>query len=153
MGNKTKPKNPHNVLGYVRVSTEEQAEQGISPEAQEAQLRAYCEAHRLTLAGLVFENGISGRTIRIRPGLVQALQALRGGDVDGIVVTKLDRLSRSARDVLDLVARAEREGWQVYSIGEHLDTSSPSGRLVLTILAGLAQMEREQTAERTKANR
>ena len=148
----TKPtKTPRTVLGYIRVSTEEQAEQGISPEAQETQIRAYCEAHGLILADLIFDNGISAKTIRKRPGLVQALKTLRAGDVDGIAVTKLDRLSRSTRDVLDLVARAEREGWQVHSIGEHLDTSSPSGRFVLTILAGLAQMEREQTAERTKA--
>lgn len=64
---------------------------------------------------------------------------------------KLDRLSRSLRDALDLVARSEKEGWQLHSIGESLDTRTPHGRFVVHLFAALAQLEREQIGERTKA--
>ncbi len=95
--------------------------------------------------------GVSGKSLSGRGGLQQVLAALRAGEADGLVVAKLDRLSRSVRDVLDLVDEAGRRGWQLHSIAEHLDTSTASGRFTLTVLAGLAQMEREQVAERTRA--
>jgi DNA invertase Pin-like site-specific DNA recombinase len=65
------------------------------------------------------------------------------------VVLKLDRLSRSTRDVLDLVGETGRDGWRLVSVSEHLDTATAAGRLVVTVLAALSQMEREQVAERT----
>lgn len=140
------------VFGYVRVSTEEQAEHGVSVEAQEAAIRSYCNLHGLELVEpVVFDNGLSGATLAKRPGLMGALGALRFGEAGGIVIVKLDRLSRSTRDVLDLVDRSAREGWHVHSIREKLDTSTAAGRFVVTVLAGLAQMEREQTSERTRA--
>ena len=83
--------------------------------------------------------------------LQRALQALRSGEVVGLVAVKLDRLSRTTRDVLDLVARAEKESWALHSIEERLDTSSAQGRFVVTLLGALSQLEREQAAERTKS--
>lgn len=144
--NKKRPR----VLGYVRVSTEEQAEQGVSMDAQAERLRAYCKASDLELVRLEFDNGVSAKTVAKRPGLRRILRDLRAGRAEGLVVAKLDRLSRSVRDVLDLVDEAGRCGWQVHSIAEKLDTSTPAGRFTLTVLAGLSQMEREQTSERTK---
>jgi DNA invertase Pin-like site-specific DNA recombinase len=79
-----------------------------------------------------------------------SLRALRKGEADGLVAVKLDRMSRSTRDVLDLVAQAEREDWALHSIEEKLDTSSAHGRFVVTVLAALAELERGQTAERTR---
>lgn len=136
---------------YCRVSTEEQAEHGVSMDAQEAQLRAYVAAHSLEVLDVVRDNGVSARTLARRDGLQRALAALRAGDADGLVVTKLDRLSRSVRDVLDLADAAKDARWQLHSVAEHLDTSTAAGRFVLTVLAGLAQMEREQVGERTRA--
>jgi DNA invertase Pin-like site-specific DNA recombinase len=75
---------------------------------------------------------------------------LRKREAFGLVAVKLDRLSRTTRDVLDLVARAEKEKWALHSIDERLDTSSPQGRFVVTLLGALAQLEREQAAERTR---
>ena len=138
------------VIGYVRVSTTEQSEKGVSLDAQRRRLKGYCEAHGLTLLHIEEDAGISAKTTR-RPGLQRALAAMSKGEAKGIVALKLDRLSRSTRDVLDLVARAEKEGWALHSIDERLDTGSPHGRFVVTILAALSQMEREQVSARTKS--
>jgi len=138
------------VIGYVRVSTTEQSEKGVSLDAQRRRLKGYCEAHGLTLLRIEEDAGISAKTTR-RPGLQRALAAMSKGEGTGIVALKLDRLSRSTRDVLDLVARAEKEGWALHSIEERLDTGSPHGRFVVTILAALSQMEREQVSARTKS--
>ncbi|MHC4135089.1 MAG: recombinase family protein [Planctomycetota bacterium] len=147
----TTPTDRPRVLAYCRVSTEEQVENGVSMAAQEERVRAYADAHGLDLLDVVRDNGVSARTVAKRAGLQRILHDLRAGQADGVVVAKLDRLSRTTRDVLDLVARADREGWQLHSIQEHLDTRTSHGRFVVTVLAGLAQMEREQTSERTKA--
>ncbi len=141
---------PH-VLGYARVSTADQAEHGVSLAAQRHRIAAYCEAHGLTLAGIEEDAGISAKATRNRPGLQRALSALKARESVGLVVVKLDRLSRTTRDVLDLVALSERQGWALHSIDEKLDTGCPQGRFVVTILGALAQLEREQAAERTRA--
>jgi site-specific DNA recombinase len=138
------------VLGYVRVSTTEQAEEGVSLDAQTTKLRDYARLHDLELVDVVADNGVSAKRTTNRPGLQRALKALKRGEAAGLVVVKLDRLSRTTTDLLGLVAQADRERWQLHSIHEHLDTRTPHGRFVLTILAGLAQMEREQIAERTR---
>ncbi len=127
------------VIGYARVSTEDQAGNGVSLDAQRHRLEAYCAAHGLTLARVEEDAGISARKTTNRPALQRALVALRRGDAAGLVAIKLDRLSRTTRDVLDLVARAEKEDWALHSIEERLDTSSPQGRFVVTLLGALAQ--------------
>ncbi len=142
---------PSAVIGYCRVSTTEQAESGISLDAQRHRLAAYCTAHGLTLARVEEDAGISARRTTNRPALQRALQALRNGEAVGLVAVKLDRLSRTTRDVLDLVAQAEKEAWALHSIEERLDTSSAQGRFVVTLLGALSQLEREQAAERTKS--
>ncbi|MEE8105697.1 MAG: recombinase family protein [Planctomycetota bacterium] len=145
-----KPHQPTVVVGYARVSTIEQAETGISLDAQRHRLRAYCDAHALTLARVETDAGLSAKRTSNRPALLRALLSLKRGEATGIVVMKLDRLSRTTRDILDLIAKAERERWAVHSISEQLDTSSAQGRFVVTLLGALSQLEREQAAERTK---
>jgi DNA invertase Pin-like site-specific DNA recombinase len=85
-----------------------------------------------------------------RPGLNAALDRLRNGEAVALVVLKLDRLSRSTRDVLELTDAIQKNGWELHSISEKLDTGSAAGRFVLTILAALAEMERERISERTR---
>jgi site-specific DNA recombinase len=134
----------------VRVSTAEQAANGISLAEQKHRIHAYATAHGLQVARIDADNGISAKTTANREGLQEALSALRRGRAGGLVVVKLDRLSRSLRDVLDLVARSDREGWELHSISENLDTSTPHGRFVVHLFAALAQLEREQIGERTR---
>jgi len=142
---------PASVIGYVRVSSEDQAANGVSLDAQRHRLRAYADAHGLHLVAVEADEGISAKRTANRPGLQKALGRLRKGEAAGLVAVKLDRLSRTTRDVLDLVARAEKETWALHSIEERLDTGSPHGKFVVTVLAALAQMEREQIGARTKS--
>lgn len=138
------------LVGYARVSTEDQADRGVSLPAQRERLAAFASAHGFELDRVEVDAGVSGKLPpRRRPALARALDAVRGGEVDGLVVLKLDRLSRSTKDTLALVEDAERAGWRLLSVSESLDTGSAAGRMVVTILAALAQMEREQVGERT----
>lgn len=138
------------LVGYVRVSTEDQAREGVSLGAQRERLAGYCTAHDHELVAIEEDAGISGKVPpNQRPGLAQALERVQSGDADGLIVYKLDRLSRTVRDVLDLTDSAQRSGWRLVSLSEHLDTESPQGRFTLTLLAALSQLEREQVVERT----
>lgn len=135
-------------LAYLRVSTARQAGEGESLDVQRSRLTAYAELHGLALLEVYVDAGISGKRMDTRPQLQEALQRLRAGDAEALLVCKLDRLTRSVRDAVDLMERSGREGWSLHSIGEHLDTGSAMGRFVVSLMASLAQLERERTGER-----
>lgn len=138
------------VIGSVRVSTEDQAREGVSLEAQRERIRAYCLAMELELVEIVTDEGVSGAVSpEKRPGLASALARCRAGDVDGIVVYRLDRLTRSVRDLLDLVDEVQGARWSLHAVVDRLDTGSATGRLMLGLLGLLSQWERETIAERT----
>lgn len=137
--------------GYVRVSTEGQAAEGVSIDMQRARLEAHCFAAGLALGGLCVDEGASGKTLE-RPAFAELLEKVRAGEVSHVVVYKLDRLTRRTRDLLALVEdELKPRGVALVSLSEAIDTASPAGVMVLTMLGALAQMEREQIAERTKA--
>jgi site-specific DNA recombinase len=139
------------VIGYIRVSTEEQATAGVSLSAQAEKVRAYCALYDLTLLELVEDAGVSAKTLE-RPGLQRALSALRRGEADGIVVAKLDRLTRSVADMASLIDSffGERAGRSLFSVADSIDTRTAAGRMVLNILVSVSQWERETIAERTR---
>jgi len=136
-------------LGYLRVSTEEQAREGVSLDAQRHLIEAHAEANGWELIGIESDNGISGKRLKNRPGLLRALFALTRHKADALLVVALDRLSRTTTDVLGLAARSEREGWQILCVQEQVD-STPEGEFMLTLRAGLAQLERRKIGQRTK---
>jgi len=132
------------------VSTDDQAKKGFSLAAQKSRIKAYAQAHDYELVSIKSDNGVSGKVLPMkRPGLREALELVRGGEADGLLFLKLDRLSRSVRDILDIADDANRGGWHIMAVHENIDTSSATGRFTLGVLAGLAQMEREQISERT----
>ena len=138
------------VVGYIRVSTEGQAEGGVSLDAQRSKLVAYCTALDLELVAVEVDAGVSAKTLD-RPALQRALAMLRDGAVDALLVVKLDRLTRSVRDLGELVETYFAAGrWALLSVADSIDTRSAAGRLVLNVLASVAQWEREATAERTR---
>ena len=136
------------VIAYTRVSTEEQATQGVSLAAQEAKLRAYCDLYGHELLEVVVDAGESAKTLN-RPGLQRALAALRVGEAEGLLVLKLDRLTRSVRDLGELLENYFQRS-ALLSLQEQCDTSTAAGRLVLNLLTSVAQWERESTGERTR---
>jgi site-specific DNA recombinase len=134
---------------YVRVSTERQASEGVSLEAQEARAEAWCAANGLRVASVRIDAGLSGSRADNRPELVRALDEVsRLGGV--LVVYSLSRLARSTRDTLDIAERLERAGADLVSLSESIDTTSAAGRMVFRMLAVLAEFERDLVAERTR---
>lgn len=124
------------MIGYARVSTQDQ------------NFELQCEALAKAGCKKIFENKVSG-TQADRPGLAKTLEMLREGDT--LVVWKLDRLGRSVKQLVDLVGDLHKQGVQFRSLTDSIDTGTPSGRFFLHVMASLAEMERELTAERTRA--
>lgn len=137
------------VVAYCRVSTEEQASHGVSLAAQEAKLRSYCDLYDHDLVEVIVDAGQSAKSLN-RPGLQQALGMLKSGEAQGLLVLKLDRLTRSVRDLGELLETYFQKSALV-SIQEQCDTSTAAGRLVLNVMTSVAQWERETTSERTSA--
>lgn len=136
------------MVGYVRVSTEEQGLNGAGLEAQREAIRAECERRGWQLERIE-EDVLSGRTMR-RPGLQRALEACSAGEVSGIVVAKLDRLSRSLVDFAALLARAQSEQWNVVALDLGVDLSTPAGEFLANVMASAAQWERRIIGQRTR---
>ena len=137
-------------IGYVRVSTEDQAKEGVSLDNQKSKIEAYCQLKDLELAEIVEDAGISAKNLR-RPGVQKVLRLAKKKKIDAIVVYKLDRIFRSTTDALETTKMFERHGVSFHSIEESLDTQSAMGRFFFTLTAALAEMERRIIGERTKA--
>jgi len=136
------------LIGYTRVSTQEQAHKGISLEAQAHDLCLYCELHRHELVEIVSDEGVSGSTLE-RPGLQYVIACIATGRADGLLVTKIDRLSRKLLDLTRLTQEELADG-ALISVQEKFDTSTAAGRLIFNVLATVAQWERESTIERIR---
>src|SRR5580698_8673246 len=136
-------------VGYVRVSTDRQAERGISLEAQAEKIRAMALVQSVELSEMIIESGESAKSLN-RPGMANLLAMVDAGKVKAVIVAKLDRLTRSVKDLCELLERFERRGVALVSVAESLDTGSAAGRLVLNIMAAVSQWEREAIGERTR---
>jgi DNA invertase Pin-like site-specific DNA recombinase len=101
------------------------------------------------LSEIIVESGESAKSLN-RPGMAKLLAMVEGGKVKAVIVAKLDRLTRSVKDLCELLERFERRGVALVSVAESLDTGSAAGRLVLNIMAAVSQWEREAIGERTR---
>lgn len=144
------------IIGYTRVSTQEQADSGLGTEAQEATiLRAFRDRHPTSdspVLGLAWysDHGVSGSTPwEERPGLKSAIEKLNkeGG---ALMVAKLDRLSRSLQDFADIMALSQKHKWSLVALDLGVDTSTPVGEMVAGIMASISQFERKLIGQRTK---
>ena len=146
---RTTPETTTKAVGYIRVSTDKQADHGCSLDAQKAKLEAYAALYELTLVDIIVDAGVSAKTLQ-RPGLQQALEMLRKGEADALLVAKLDRLTRSVKDLGTLVERYfSSDKITLLSVADSIDTRTAAGRLVLNVLGSVAQWERETISERT----
>jgi site-specific DNA recombinase len=138
-------------LIYCRVSTEEQATEGVSLEAQRAKAEAWAALNGSTVAGVFTDAGLSGSRADNRPALQEALAAACGVRGAALVAYRLSRLAKNTCDALDIAKRLERAGVDLVSLSEKIDNTSASGRMVYRLMANLAEYEPDQIAERTKA--
>jgi DNA invertase Pin-like site-specific DNA recombinase len=136
-------------IGYVRVSTDKQADRGVSLEAQEAKVQAMAVVQGADLAEVIMDAGESAKSLN-RPGMVRLMSLVDAGAVDTVIIAKLDRLTRSVADLAELLKRFERRGVSLVSVADSLDTRSAAGRLVLNIMVSVSQWEREAIGERTR---
>ena len=139
---------PKIAAGYIRVSSDEQAQHGISVDAQRQILQAWAVTRQLADIRIYEDAGFSGKNTA-RPALQRLIADARAGEVETVVVWKLDRLSRSLRDTLALIEDDfAAHGATLISVTESIDTATPSGRMMLNLLASFAQLEREQDSDR-----
>ncbi len=137
------------VLGYVRVSTEEQADSRAGLEAQRAAIIAECEHRGWQLVKIIEDAGYSAKDLK-RPGIRAALEELERKGAQGLVVAKLDRLSRSMIDFTAVMAQAQKQGWALVALDCAVDTTTPAGEAMANVLATFAQFERRLIGQRTK---
>lgn len=137
------------LLAYARVSTTEQAERGYGLDAQESAIRETCDRRGWELVELIRDEGQSGKTLE-RAGLRRALERLAAGEADGLLVSKLDRLSRSVVDFGLLLEWFTEAEVALVALDLGVDTSTPGGRLVANVFASVAEWERDTIAARTR---
>jgi len=138
------------ILGYARVSTTKQVNEGVSLEHQVQKLKQYAALHDADLVDVIVDAGESAKSLA-RPGVQRVLEAVRRKQVDSVVIVKLDRLTRSVRDLGVIVDTFTKAGVALVSVQDSLDTGTAAGRLVLNVLGSVAQWEREAIGERTSA--
>jgi DNA invertase Pin-like site-specific DNA recombinase len=140
------------VVGYCRVSTDLQAAEGVSLDAQKGRIHAWCLANggSMAEADLFVDAGISGKHAANRPGLQHALDAVTQAPGSVLVVYSLSRLARSTKDTITISERLEKAGADLVSLSEKIDTTSASGKMVFRMLAVLAEFERDLVSERVR---
>jgi DNA invertase Pin-like site-specific DNA recombinase len=137
------------VVGYVRVSTSEQADSRAGLLAQRRAIEAEAERRGWDLVQIYADEGVSGKSMNGRPGLQEALQAVESGEAEALVVSKLDRLSRSLLDFASLMERARKKDWSLVALDLGVDTSTPSGAMMASVLSAFAEYERRLIGQRT----
>jgi DNA invertase Pin-like site-specific DNA recombinase len=136
-------------IGYVRVSTDKQADGGVSLDAQIEKVRAMATIQGAELLDVIVDAGESAKSLN-RPGMARVLALVDARAVDCVIIAKLDRITRSVKDLAELLDRFNRRDVSLVSVADSLDTRTAAGRLVLNIMVSVSQWEREAIAERTK---
>jgi len=135
---------------YVRVSTEEQAQEGFSIRAQQQKLKDYARVKDWSIYDIYIDEGISGKNIEERPAVTQMIADIQAGHVQNVVVFKIDRLTRSTADLAYLIDLFNKYNCAFNSLMESIDTQTASGRMFIKIIGIFAEFERENIAERVR---
>jgi DNA invertase Pin-like site-specific DNA recombinase len=143
-------KRSNRVIGYLRVSTEEQAVSGLGLADQRCVISAEAARRGWTDIVYISDSGYSAKNLS-RPGIAEALGELKGGRAGLLVVSKLDRLSRSLLDFAGLMETASNQGWELVVLDLAVDTTTPSGKLMASVMSAFSEYERMLIGARTKA--
>jgi site-specific DNA recombinase len=135
---------------YVRVSTEEQAKKGVSLAAQEESLKSYCKTYGYEIYRIYRDKGKSAKDIKGRPAMQQLLTDAKDKKFNGILIYKLDRFSRSLKDLILTIEQLKKWGVEFISLQDKIETTSASGKLMFHIISAFAEFERDIIGERTK---
>lgn len=139
----------YRAIGYVRVSTPNQAESGLGLAAQRDAIQAEADRRGWSDLRWIDDAGFSGGT-SLRPGLIEARSLLRQGEADGLIVARMDRLSRSLLDFTSILADASVQGWDLIAVDNPIDPTTPVGEAMVSVAAVFAQWERRMISERIK---
>jgi DNA invertase Pin-like site-specific DNA recombinase len=137
------------VIGYVRVSTEEQGQSGAGIKAQKSAILDEAQRRGWDQVTIIEDVGLSGRDLN-RPGIRAALETLERGEASALVVAKLDRLSRSTLDFAGIMEMAQEQGWALVALDVSVDTTTPAGEAMANVMATFAQFERRLIGQRTR---
>ena len=136
-------------IGYVRVSLPKMAERGVSLAAQTEKIRGMAAVQDLELLDILVEPGETAKNLD-RPAMQRMLAMVDSKAIDTVIIAKLDRLTRSVKDLAELLERFSRRGVSLVSVAESLDTATAAGRLVLNIMVSVSQWERQAIGERAR---
>ncbi len=137
-------------IGYIRVSTEDQAREGISLDNQRDRIKVYCHYKGLDLVDVIEDAGISGGINKARDGFINLLDRIEQGDIDSIILYSLERLSRDMLTLLALERLLNEYDVDLHTVDGQVDTSTPDGFMSFAMKAFLGEMERRQVKYRTK---
>lgn len=137
-------------IGYVRVSTREQATLGLSLDMQKQKITSYCEINGWDLVEIIADEGISAKNLDNRPKLKRAIDDLLADKADGLVFWSLDRVFRNTKDAINTSDIFNKNGKALVSVNEKIDTTTPMGEFFFSLSASLGQLERRLTSERVK---
>jgi len=141
---------PTRAVGYLRVSTAEQADSGAGLAAQRAAVESEASRRGWVLVDVYVDAAASGKAIAGREALARALDAVETGDAEVLIVSKLDRLSRSLLDFAEIMRRAQAGGWNLVALDLGIDLSTPAGEFLASVMASAAQWERRIIGQRTR---
>ncbi len=141
---------PTRAVGYLRVSTAEQADSGAGLAAQRAAVESEALRRGWVLLEVYVDAAVSGKAIAGREALALALDAVETGDAEVLIVSKLDRLSRSLLDFAEIMRRAQAGGWNLVALDLGIDLSTPAGEFLASVMASAAQWERRIIGQRTR---
>ena len=132
------------VIGYIRVSTEKQATEGVSLENQREQIEKYCRYRNFDLVGIIEDAGVSGGVNKARTGFISLLDRIETGEVKAVILYSLERLSRDMLTLLALERLLDEYDIELHTVDGQIDTSTPDGFMGFAMRSFLGEMERRQ---------